>query len=164
MMAVVLGRPSLLTLGLYFDIHLRRIESNIDGKSMSNQCSNKFEYTEMKYHDEDDPINCPEQLRAGFGKFYQEDIRNAFDKFFKDEYDNGITVTGLKYLNEVLAKCRSLFRIRLGPDEPTKVRRLRIKPIEGAKPFKCLQRGYSKSQRAFINHTIKNLEQLGAVY
>lgn len=90
----------------------------------------------MKYNDEEDPIDLPDPLKPGFGKCNQEDISDAFDVIFKDASDNGMSPTGLENINELLEKYRSILYKRLGPDDPTKVPPLKIKPVEGAKPFR----------------------------
>ena len=82
----------------------------------------------------------PEHLKARFGKDNPDEIFEAFYTILEDASNNGMSTIGLEKLNELLEEYRSIFRIRLGPDEPAKVRPLLIKPTTDAKPFRCTQR------------------------
>lgn len=102
MTKVLLRRTFLLVFGFDFDSHLSRFEFNIDGKSLRELCSSKVTYARIKYHREEDPIDFPEQFKAGFGKTDQKDIRNAFHNIIKHESDNEMSATGLQKLSYVL--------------------------------------------------------------
>lgn len=56
----------------------------------------------MNYEDKEDPIDCPERLKWGFGEDYTEDISNVFEKILNEASDNDISATGLEEINESL--------------------------------------------------------------
>lgn len=68
MSKLLLRRPFLPALGFDLYIPLRRIVSINDCKTMNDVCRSKMAYTRRKYHDKEYPIDCPEQLKAGFKK------------------------------------------------------------------------------------------------
>lgn len=125
---------------------------------MKDLSSSKPAYTEMKYHDEGDPVHHPENLKAVFGNDNQEDIVHTFDVILKDAPGNGMSHTGIEKLDKLLKKHRSLLYVRLGPEEVANAPTVKIKPVEDGKPLSCSQRRYSENRRAFINRTIKRLE------
>lgn len=116
MAEVLLGRPFFLALGFDFDCHLKRMAGDIDGQSMTEIQGGKMAHAGMRYHDEEDPINCPEHLKGRFGEDNPYEISEEFDKILKDVSNNGMSTIGLEKLNELIEDCRFIFRIRLGPD------------------------------------------------
>ena len=109
-------------------------------------------------------IEPPEHLKAGFGVDSKESIDETFQEIIQNAEHNGLGRKWTAELKSLLRKYRDCFRIKLGPDPPANVRPLEIKLVENARTMKSPQRRYSPHHRSFINHTIKALEEQGAVY
>lgn len=167
---IILGRHFLKAIGFDLQEHLLQVGNSINNKSINDLASKgpKFasvKYQGMKYNgDDDDPITLPEHLQAGFGTDTIEEIDEAFANIVQDAVDNGISEKGKKRLRGIMEKNRSAFRIKLGPDDTAKVPPFSIKLKPNARPQKCPQRKYAPHQKAFIGHTIRELEKIGAVY
>lgn len=169
MSEALLARPFLKAIGFNLHEHLLQVRHHIDGKSINDLVSRgpKFcavKYQGMRYGEiEDDPIELPNHLQAGFGEDAREEIDVAFQSILSHASENGISQHGEERLGSILEKHRSSFTIKLGNDDVAKVPPLSIKLKPTARPQKCPQRKYAPQQKAFIGHTIKQLEKIGAV-
>ena len=162
---VLLGRPFLLALGFDFEDHLRRVKHLVDGKSIIDiertSKLRKMAYNGLVYgYTDDDPVEPPEHLIAGFGEDTPESISEQFDRMVNESIKNGMTNEGSGTLRVLLEKHRDCFRIKLGSDPPATVRPLLIHPKPDAKPFRSPQRRYGPEQSAFIINTVCQLEKL----
>lgn len=169
MSEVLLGRPLLRSLGFDFKEHLQKMASKIDNRSVqeieNSKKKSKLSYQGLVYGEvDDDPIEHPAHMVSGFGKDEPETITSEFNRILREAKENGITKAGEERLTSILEKYRDSFRIKLGMDPPAKVEPLKIKPKKNAKPYRSPQRRYAPPQRAFISHTIKELENIGAVF
>lgn len=71
---------------------------------------------------------------------------------------------GIQALRKLLEEYRDCFGIKFGSHPPAKVRPLSVKVKPNAKPFRCAQHRYAPNQRAFIQHTVQQLEKVAAMY
>jgi len=167
---VLLGRPFLKAIGFDLNRHLENVRNEVHNKDISKQKINNAKMSAMSYKGlayqstDDDPIELPEALSAGIGKDSKESIDSAFAKMLSAAKENGISTDGHTRLSKMLEDYRDIFRIKLGPDEPAQVDPLRITPVEGAHPYRSQQRRYCPQHRDFINRTIRELEDVKAIY
>eukprot|EP00737_Agarophyton_chilense_P003015 gb/GEZJ01003494.1/.p1 GENE.gb/GEZJ01003494.1/~~gb/GEZJ01003494.1/.p1 ORF type:complete len:632 (+),score=64.87 gb/GEZJ01003494.1/:1029-2924(+) len=170
MAKVLLGRQFLKAIGLDLGKHLQKVGTGINGmseKELRVKIARLFStaFKGLSYQEaEDDPIEPPECLQAGFGVDSNDSIDQAMRKAVEETRSNIISSKGDVRLKTLLESNRDGFRIKLGPDQPAKVRPLSVKLRPNALPFRFAQRRYGPKQRVFIRHTVQQLEKIGAVY
>jgi len=167
---VLLGRPFLKAIGFDLNRHLEEVRDKVHDRDINKLQDNIAKMRAMSYQGlayqstDDDPIELPEAISAGIGKDTKESIDSAFAKMLAAAKDNGISPEGHSRLSAMLENHRDIFRIKLGPDQPAKVEPLRITLMEGATPYRSPQRRYAPQQRDFITRTIRELEDVKAIY
>ncbi|OWZ02675.1 hypothetical protein PHMEG_00025723 [Phytophthora megakarya] len=77
--------------------------------------------------------------------------------------DNGFDPKYLCSLHDRVIEYEDIFRVDIGADPPTDIEPLRIKLIDGAKPFRARARRYPPAQRRFLRMYAKRLELLGFI-
>ena len=166
----LLSRSLLQSMGFNLNDHLERVHSFINNKHVDELDPKEIKAASLKYQGlsyddaDDDPISLPESLSAGIGEDSKESIDNAFSIIIKDAREQGISNGGAQRLVDMLEKYRDVFRIKLCADPPAKVPPLVITLSNNPKPYRSPQRRYAPTQREFIVRTIRELEQVGAVY
>lgn len=167
---ILLGRRFLHQIGFNLKDHLVRVASALNGKDFDHVNSEEVKISSAKYFGmrynaiEDDPITIPEGVGANIGKDDPSELLSALENIVQEAKTNGITDTGAIQLTHMLHDFKDVFRINLNPDPPAKVAPLRIKVKENGGPRRSPQRRYAPMQRVFIANTIRQLEQVGAVY
>lgn len=170
MSEVLLGRPLLKAIGFDFDEHLRKVQHEINGKSMRELNQEQAEAKSLKYNGTvyrdcgDDPVKPPTILAANFGKDSDAEIDNCLNRMVNEALQNGMSSKSVGKLRSILKEHKSCFRLKLGSDPPANVRPLNVELKLDIKPIKSPQRRYGPQQREFIIKTIKELEKIGAVY
>lgn len=172
MSEVLLGRPFLKAIGFDLNYHLQQVGKFVDGKHIAELETNCLKqklasctYKGMAYQEkDDDPIRLPETVAAGFGEDSKSSIDKEFERLEQQAEEGAISTEGLKRLTSLLQRYRGIFRLMFGADPPAKVMPLSIKLKAGARPYRSPQRRYARNQREFINKTVKELEEIGAVY
>ena len=166
----LLSRSLLQSMGFNLNDHLERVHSFINNKHVDDLDPTEIKAASLKYQGlsyddaDDDPITLPESLSAGIGEDSRESIDKAFNVIAKDARAEGISSGGAQRLTDLLEKYRDVFRIKLSADPPAKVPPLVITRSDSAKPYRSPQRRYAPTQRDFIVRTIRELEQVGAIY
>ena len=166
----LLSRSLVQSMGFNLNDHLERVHSLINNKHVDELDpaeikAASLKYQGLSYDDADgDPITLPESLSAGIGKDSKEAIDNAFNLIVTHEREHKISNSGAQRLTRLLEKYRDVFRIKLCADPPAKVPPLVITRSDNAKPYRSPQRRYAPIQRDFIIQTIRELEQVGAIY
>ena len=141
----LLSRSLLQSMGFNLTDHLKRFHHMIDGKHVdeldpSTIKAAALKYSGLSYDDaDDDPIRLSEGLSAGIGIDGSDSIDKAFSSTVSNVEESGISISGSNRMKHLLEKYRNVFRIKLGPDPPTKVAPLVISCPEKAKPFRSHQ-------------------------
>ncbi|EGZ28998.1 hypothetical protein PHYSODRAFT_434001, partial [Phytophthora sojae] len=77
--------------------------------------------------------------------------------------NNGFDQGYLSFLRDSVLEYEDIFRIDLGADPPADIAPLRIKLIEGAKPFRARSHRYAPAQRNFLREYTKRPELMGFI-
>lgn len=167
---VLLGRPFLRAIGFDLEKHLESVATMIDGKHIEELSPTRLKAVSIPYaglvyqKTDDDPVELPHTVSAGIGSDSLESINNALAGICNEARTNGLSVEGHLRLTSMLRTHRDVFRIKLGADEPARVRPLAILPARNARPHRSPQRRYSPVQRVFLENTVRELEKVGAIY
>lgn len=128
MAEVLLGRPLLKAMGFDLAKHLQKVGGAIDGKSEEELKANTIPISSTSFkglsysNAEDDPVEPPECLQAGFGTDSEVFMQEAMDKAVADARENGMSAKSSESLKLLLERHCDCFRIKLVPDTPAKIR------------------------------------------
>lgn len=78
--------------------------------------------------------------------------------------EKGLSEKGTVRLRNILKRSVSVFGIKLRKNTPAKIRSFEEELKDGAKLARASQRRYGPIQQKLIEETIKNLENIGALY
>lgn len=161
---VILGTPLLRPIGFDLDEHFEKVGRKIIAQQINSMKLNDRDesYTDISNDDvDDDPIEPPNYLMAGFGKDDPKAVAEVVRVLEPETKENGISEKVFCELRRILHEYRSVLCINLGLDLTANVKPLKIELCSVAKPSQCPQRRYSKHQRVFIANTIRKLEKSG---
>lgn len=177
---ILLGRPLLKCLGFNLDSHLEQVRDrykDVDISQIIYQTSEANHASEIPakaaalgpygglwYNQaEEDPIGLPKSADANIGVDREEDVQDAFRLILKQAEGNGLSKPGLEKTGKILQAFRDILRINLVSDPPAKVEPLKIKLKPNHRPVRAKQRRYPPKQHAFIQSTVRELRDVGAI-
>jgi hypothetical protein len=91
-------------------------------------------------------------------------LQDAFDAICKIAANDGASEWFLFRLPELLHKFKDVFRIRLGPDGPAKVRSLELQIEPGATPVRSKTRRHPQAHHDFMREHVRQLTQYDLIY
>ena len=173
---ILLGRPLLRCLGFDLGDHLEKFRDKIDNADVESLMNSSPEgdtfkiaslpqYKGLWYNStEEDPIPASDSITEDASVMDNSDVEKALEAALSDASLKGMSEEGLNILRTMLREFKDIFRTSMGPDPPARIDPLRIRMKKGCRPRRATQRRYAAPQRAFISSTIKNLEEVKAVY
>lgn len=111
----------------------------------------------------DDNMHSSSDIPIYLGVYTEEEKNSAVRKMLENAKARGISIGGLKKLEEVVYEYSDVFRIRLENDPPAKVSPMMVKLNSNAVPFKANTRRYKPEQYKFLEIWTKKLEEYGFI-
>ncbi|CEO99111.1 hypothetical protein PBRA_001016, partial [Plasmodiophora brassicae] len=117
------------------------LEYLIASMNRDSSCGDGDEY--ILDQDEDD---------VAIGEDVPNDIREGIDNAIARAMTQGLPRKWKRRLRRLAFKRWNVWRTKLGPDPPAKVTPCRTRLRQGARPYRCKARRYSKEQSEFLAH------------
>jgi hypothetical protein len=131
------------------------LQSNVKFSSLKEQA---LFYSDIS---DDDPIVYHD---VDVGKGSPEELADAIEGSIKSAEQAGMDWDGVQSLQQLVAECKDVFRLKLGTDPPANVKPLVIKLRDGAEPVRMSARRYASPQLKFMRDKIHEIEELGLAY